>query len=134
MQKTPGIYCQICGEQMEPEYLAEKRRWRFKCPHCSTRTPTRDGRGQAASAAKKCDMIERSLRAPIVCPYWIRARGDRMAIDCEPPAQGGRILRMGFEDVRSMQTHMARFCRTCWRECPIARGNEEKYKKEQPPE
>lgn len=126
-EETPGIYCQICGARMDVRIEKSSRKYFFACPHCKSQGPVRNTRGQAAIAARECDMIKRSAKKPVLCPFYMRPLGAVTETDCEAPTRANR-LRMRFDSEQDKKHHMARFCRGAWRDCPIAKACEEKYK------
>lgn len=123
----PGVSCQICGSRMEPERIADKRRWRFVCPVCGEKAPIRDGRGAAARSALAYDALRRSMRREIRCPYYTR-RGN-VEISCEAPREA-RELKLVFDEPREMLLYMARYCRGKYAECVLCRACEEAYKED----
>ncbi len=129
--ESAGIKCQICGAKMEPVRIASKRRWYFACPRCGERSPIRDGRAKAAEVARTYDAIAASQKRPVRCPYWMRSMGRDGCVECEAPCEGGESVRVAYADRRAMARHMARYCRSGWEACPLARIIGEKY--EDPP-
>lgn len=120
-----GVRCQICGAIMiAKKYPANKRRWRFVCPECGARGPARNGRGQAAAAAKTYDAIAYSLRKPIICPFY--RYSERQKIACEALADGANRTEAHFLTRKARIVYMAMHCRSMYTQCKIAQKCMEK--------
>lgn len=131
-QKSKGVVCRLCNEQMEletrPKTERGERRHRYVCPMCGAHTRwARTPADAWRSADIKAGPERCYTREPVLCPYYRQHSYKDHKIQCESCITEGIMMSTSFYDKRVMILHMQNYCRGKSEKCPVAIACTKKY-------